>query len=232
MFQAPPAVRPEAAAPTGGEFTQFFKPTPGGSPAGPQFPSASQFPPVAPPPAPAPPQQELGEYTRMFGPGTLSGAPAPAPSAPPATPPPSYVPGGGATQAFRTSPGSVPSAAPQGPSEYTRLISVPSMPGAPQPPAAPTPPIQNPAMQMPGMQMPGTPQMGMPQMPYMQQPAAPQMPYIPQPVMPQAPPPQVAPAPPVKAPASNSANRVLIAIFCLLAFLAGGIVVYLLARRG
>ena len=82
------------------------------------------------------------------------------------------------------------------------------------------------------MQMPGTPQMGMPPMPYMQQPTAPQMPYIPQPVMPQAPPPQVVPAAPVKAHASNSANFVLIAIFCLLAFLAGGIVVYLLARRG
>jgi hypothetical protein len=73
--------------------------------------------------------------------------------------------------------------------------------------------------------------MGMPQMPYMQPPAAPQMPYIPQPVMPQVTPPQVV-APPVQAPARNPANVLLIVIFCLLAFLAGGIVVYLLARRG
>jgi hypothetical protein len=65
----------------------------------------------------------------------------------------------------------------------------------------------------------------------MQAPVAPQMPYIPQPVMPQVAPPQAAAAP-AKASGNNPANLVLIAIFCLLAFLAGGIVVYLLAHRG
>jgi hypothetical protein len=86
-------------------------------------------------------------------------------------------------------------------------------------------------MQMPGMpQMPYMQQPAMPQMPYMQQPAAPQMPYVPQPVIPQVTPPQVVVAP-VQAPASSSTNVVLIAIFCLLAFLAGGIVVYLLVRH-
>jgi hypothetical protein len=67
-------------------------------------------------------------------------------------------------------------------------------------------------------------------MPYMQQPAVPQMPYIPQPVIPQVTPPQVVVAP-VQAPSKSSTNVLLIAIFCLLAFLAGGIVVYLLVRR-
>src|ERR1019366_6000277 len=77
MFQAPPSPPPPAGhtLPKGGEFTEFFKPSPGGVPAGPRFPSASQFPQAAPPPAPPPPQQESGEYTRMFGPGALSGAP-------------------------------------------------------------------------------------------------------------------------------------------------------------
>jgi len=84
--------------------------------------------------------------------------------------------------------------------------------------------------------MPGMPQVGMPQMPYMpqpsmpQQPAMPQMPYMPQPAMPQMAPPQVTIAP-VAAPAVKSSNTLLIVIFCLLAFLVGGIVVYLLVRR-
>ena len=79
--------------------------------------------------------------------------------------------------------------------------------------------------------------MGMPQMPYMQppampqQPATPQMPYMPQMAIPQMAPPQVK-APPVTVPAAKSSNTLLIVIFCLLAFLAGGIVVYLLVRRG
>jgi hypothetical protein len=83
--------------------------------------------------------------------------------------------------------------------------------------------------------MPGMPQMGMPQMPYMQppampqQPARPQMPYMQPPPIPQMAPPQVTIAP-VAAPVVKSTNTLLIVIFCLLAFLAGGIIVYLLAR--
>ena len=90
------------------------------------------------------------------------------------------------------------------------------------------------------------PQMGMPQVPYMQQPAMPQMPYMPQSSMPQQPampqmpyiqppampyvaPPQVTLAP-VSVSAPKSSNTLLIVIFCLLAFLAGGIIVYLLVR--
>ncbi len=89
--------------------------------------------------------------------------------------------------------------------------------------------------------MPGMPQMGMPQMPYVAQPAMPQMPYVAQPAVPQQPAmphmpyvPQVAvpqvTLPPVSAPAGKSSNTLLIVIFCLLAFLVGGIVVYLLVR--
>jgi hypothetical protein len=78
-------------------------------------------------------------------------------------------------------------------------------------------------------------QMGMPQMPYMQppampqQPVMPQMPYMAAPQMPQMAPPQVAMAP-VPAPAAKSPNLLLIAIFCLLMFLAGGFIVYLLVK--
>jgi hypothetical protein len=85
--------------------------------------------------------------------------------------------------------------------------------------------------------MPGMPQMGMPQMPYMPQPpmpqppAMPQMPYAQPPAMPQMAPPRVT-IPPPSTPAGKSSHTLLIVIFCLLAFLAGGIVVYLLARRG
>ena len=74
------------------------------------------------------------------------------------------------------------------------------------------------------------PQMGMPPMPYMQPPAMPQQPATPQmPYMPQMAMPQVT-VQPVPAPAVKSSNTLLIVIFCLLAFLAGGIVVYLLVR--
>jgi hypothetical protein len=71
--------------------------------------------------------------------------------------------------------------------------------------------------------------MGIPQMPAMpQQPVMPQMAYAPPP-MPQMAPPQ-AMVPPATVPAPKSSNTLLIAIFCLLAFLAGAIVVYLLVR--
>jgi hypothetical protein len=54
------------------------------------------------------------------------------------------------------------------------------------------------------------------------------MPSMQPPAMPQMAPPQST----VPAPASKPSNTLLIVIFCLLAFLAGGIVVYLLTRRG
>jgi hypothetical protein len=77
---------------------------------------------------------------------------------------------------------------------------------------------------------------GMPQMPYVQPPAISQQPVMPQmaytpPQIPQMAPPQVT-VPPVSGPAGAPTNILLIVIFCLLAFLAGGIIVYLLVRRG
>lgn len=74
--------------------------------------------------------------------------------------------------------------------------------------------------------------MAMPQMPQMpmgmpQPPAMPPMPQAPQ--APQVAMPQLAVGAPARG--AGSSNTLLIVIFCLLAFLAGGIVVYLLARR-
>lgn len=87
--------------------------------------------------------------------------------------------------------------------------------GAPPPQSAPLG-VGVPQFQMP--QMPPAPQM--PQMPPM-----PQAPPMPQFQMPQAPPVQ---APPVKAPASNI---LLIAIFCVLAFIAGIVVMVLVMKK-
>jgi hypothetical protein len=95
------------------------------------------------------------------------------------------------------------------------------MPGMPQ---VYMPPPQMPQVYMPQPQMP---QMGMnPAMP--PQPGMPQVSYAPPP-MPQVTPPQVT-VPPVAVAAPKSSNTLLIVIFCLLAFLAGAIVVYLLVK--
>src|SRR5439155_19972094 len=133
---------------------------------------------------------------------------------PASTPPPAssnaYGQGGGATQAFTVNQSATPASGAQGPSEYTRMISAPSnlgpLPGA-MPPAAP---------------ISGMPQMGSPSV---LKPSAPPLPAMPQ----VAPPPVAAPA---GVPAGKSPNMLLIVIFCLLAFLAGGVVVYLMVRRG
>jgi hypothetical protein len=61
-------------------------------------------------------------------------------------------------------------------------------------------------------------------------PAKPQIPAMAAPAIPQIAPPKVT-APPVSAPAAESLNVLLVVIFCLLAFLAGGVVVYLLMRH-
>ena len=55
------------------------------------------------------------------------------------------------------------------------------------------------------------------------------MPAVAPPAMPKVEAPKVA-APAVSAPAGQSSNILLIVIFCLLAFLAGGVVVYLLTQ--
>ncbi len=210
MFQTPAPPQGGPSSPAGGEFTQFFRSAPGGTPSAPQFPSASQFPQAAATPAAPPRQAEPGDYTRMFGTvGSID--PTPQAPVPPPAPPNAY--GGGATQVFAVNQPATPASGAQGPSEYTRMISTPSnlgsLPGA-IPPAAP---------------ISGMPQMGAPSVPM---PPAPQPPAMPQ----VAPPPVAVPAAPAGVSAGKSPNIVLIVIFCLLAFLAGGVVVYLVVRRG
>jgi hypothetical protein len=231
MFQSSsPASQASKSGPEGqqsGEFTRFFH-APPGTPQGPQLPSTSGFPaPLQRAPTPAAPAGRPGEFTQMFGrPSVGPEVPQAAPS-PPSSPPPRSFGGSSATQAFSvpTTP-QAPRAAPQGPSEYTRMMSTPSNVA---PPVAPqtTP---GGAPQIPQMLQPGMPQM--PQPPYVPQPVIPQpnvqQPYLPQPVIPQ---PQIArPQPAAPAPAPSS-NLLLIVIFCLLAFLVGGFVVYLLVRH-
>ncbi len=148
----------------------------------------------------------------MFGTGALAD-PAPQSPAPPPPPSNAYGPGGGATQAFAVNPSASSAGAPQGPSEFTRMISTPANLAPPPggvPPAAP---------------IPGMPPMGFAGVPMPTAPAPPPMPQVAAPALP-------APAPPAGVSAGKSANILLIVIFCLLAFLAGGVVVYLIVRRG
>jgi hypothetical protein len=175
MFQSPAPAR-EENQPRGGEFTRFFNAPPPET-QGPPLPEASGF-----------------GATRV-------GEPA-------APPPPRSAAPTGATQAFAIPPAAFESPAPvaqQGPSEYTRMISLASVPGGAS--AAPPPPL--PSIAAPSA--PPIPTMAPPAFP---QPAAPKF-AAPQP-------------PPVKAPA---ANPLLIAIAFLLGFLVGGLVVFLLMRR-
>jgi hypothetical protein len=188
MFQSPAPAR-EENQPRGGEFTRFFNAPPPET-QGPPLPEASGF-----------------GATRV-------GEPA-------APPPPRSAAPTGATQAFAIPPAAFESPAPvaqQGPSEYTRMISLASVPGGASaaPPQAPGP------SHMPPMPPPPLPSI-----------AAPSAPPIPTMAPPAFPPPAApkfaAPQPPpVKAPA---ANPLLIAIAFLLGFLVGGLVVFLLMRR-
>jgi WAS/WASL-interacting protein len=225
----PPAPQQEKQA---GEFTRFFQsPGPAATPAAV---TPSPFGSAAPSTAPSAP----GGFTQMFGkPGAIPPGPVGTPAPPPAPSMMRPQGGGSATQAFSIpvqAPGPMPRAGvpqappvPQGPSEYTRMISLGgagASPGAPTGPGG-TPPLTAP----PG---PGGPQFQMPQMPQM--PAAPQMPQMPP--MPQAPPmpqfqtpqPPSVQAPAAKAPASNT---LLIAIFCVLAFIAGVVVMVLVMKK-
>src|SRR5712691_6771523 len=156
---APPAGAP-AAGP--GEFTRMFQsPTrtvsqPAPAPAGPA-PGSTQSPgeftrlfesPVAPGPLPRSPviQQPLapqtpgfsgpnraGEFTQMFGRGSLPSAPPSTPSAPPPLP-------GGATNVFAAPRPAAPSPTffvPQGPGEYTQMFAQPAPLTLGQPSAQP-----------------------------------------------------------------------------------------------
>jgi len=109
-----------------------------------------------------------------------------------------------------------------GPSEYTRMISLASIPGGPA--TAPTPPAPGPphALQMPSANMPSMPYANMPHMPGMATPTVPQPPAL------QFPMPA---APPIQAPAATTTNTLLLAIVGIAMFLAGGLIVFLLMRR-
>jgi hypothetical protein len=110
--------------------------------------------------------------------------------------------------------------APEGPSEYTRMMAAVSIPAAGAPAAPPASGFPQ-MSQMPQANMPAMPHANVPQMPGMAQPAVPRPPAAPQFSVPQAP-------ATVKAPSSNF---LLFAILGLLMFLVGGLIVFLLMRH-
>ena len=72
--------------------------------------------------------------------------------------------------------------------------------------------------------------MGMPSPSLPPRPPEPQMPAVAPPAMPKVEAPKLA-APTVATPGGQPSNILLILIFCVLAFLAGGVVVYLLMKH-
>ena len=127
---------------------------------------------------------------------------------------------GEATHVFSPPPGSIPAQGPPGPSEYTQLISRP--PAAPAQPASPKTGAAGISAPSPDLKLPPLKQ-PLPQMPM---PASPQLPPVPKsPALPE--PPKAAPLP-MEAP---TINLVMTAILCLLSFLAGGLLVFLVQRR-
>jgi hypothetical protein len=146
MFQTPahPTEQP-VAAPTSlsaskskdGEFTRFFE-TPMAQGPLPQSPAVQQ--PLAPKVPGSSGPNRVGEFTQMFGRGSMPAAPPPTPSAPP--------PAGGATSAFAVERPAAPSPAPlipKGPSEYTQMFARP----APLTFGQPSPQQQQPAQPKP-----------------------------------------------------------------------------------
>ena len=174
MFQSPAPTR-EESQPRGGEFTRFFN--------------------APPPETQGPPLPEASG----FG-ATRGGEPA-------APPPPRSAAPTGATQAFAIPPAAFESPAPvaqHGPSEYTRMISLASVPGGasaaqPQAPGSSHMPPMPPLPPLPSIAAPSAPPIPTMAPPAFPPPAAPKF-AAPQP-------------PPVKAPA---ANPLLIAIAFLL----------------
>jgi len=169
----------------------------------------------------------------MFG-RPVTGAPAPPPQAPMQSGYGSGGAGSNATSAFRAPvpAGPPPDSAQQGPSEYTQMMRAPSAsPQSPQAPQAAAGP-QSPQMQlkMPPMQMP---QVQAPQIQgaHVQPPqvhAQPPQMQMPQVSMAAVKPPQLPTEVGVKAPGPN---MLLIAIFCLLAFLVGALLMVLLLKK-
>ena len=84
--------------------------------------------------------------------------------------------------------------------------------------------------QMPYVQTPQMPYVQQPQMPYVQMPQAPQVPQMQMPGAPYMQAQMNVPQPGAGAPASKP-NWLLIGIFCLLAFIAGAFIVYLIVHK-
>jgi hypothetical protein len=129
MFQSPQRSTPQPApVPTGpapsststpGEFTRFFE-TPVAPGPLPQSPAIQK--PLAPQPPGSGGVNRVGEFTQMFGRGSVPSAPPPPPSAPPPV-------ASGATNAFAVPRPASPPAAPiipRGPSEYTQMFAQPA----------------------------------------------------------------------------------------------------------
>ena len=248
MFDAqnlPPAPK-KPAEEQGGEFTRFFKP--GSVPATPE---PARFPPPQPA-TPSSPMQPAGDFAESFWrqfrtPRDRLSREAPTGVFSAAPPPPS-----GMSSPPSGVGGPPPVQLPPGESEYTRMIKRPQGigsegAGAPGTPAGGGAPAA-PGMGMPQMQMPG----GMPmvQGPQMQAPQfnasgpsfqgghlqGPQA-HVAPPQM-QAPKLQAAPMPAIPAMAAPpvpkgglSTQTILIGIIVLLAFLFGGLIVFLLVRK-
>lgn len=206
---------PPPSAPKQGAFTQMFQNPPAAQPQRQEPETGGEFthffgnPKEAPMPPPAQPSQP-GGYTQMF-------------SSAPVAPPQVHGPSSGATNVFAAPAASGPEV-PQGPSEYTRMMSRPQgLPGAESGSAAPGTPA--------GMAMPGMPQV--PQIPHVagmpsySAPRAPQMPT--RPPMPVAP--RVPQMPQTQVPKGPISNTALIVGICVLAVAALGLVLFLLLRH-
>ncbi len=152
MFQSPAVSEsgggkytPPAGPAPAGEFARMFEQPFGSTGSSASRPAAVPLPPA---PAPVPQSPGGGDFTRMFG---VQGGP-PSAEPPPMAPvsysaPRSGTHAGEATRIFQAPPSQpVPSAAPSGPSEFTRMFSAPApapvaeAPVTPQPPFAPAPP--------------------------------------------------------------------------------------------
>jgi hypothetical protein len=128
MFQAPSPPRPQAAPakPTGGEFSQLFKASSGAMPAGPQFLRRPSFPQTAPRANSASSTPGTGRIHAHVRSGVAGRRRSTCACAIERTA--NSYGRGQRYPGVPRSPGAPPAASPQGPSEYTRLISVSRQP--------------------------------------------------------------------------------------------------------
>jgi len=191
---------------------------------------------MAPPPPPADPFDPFGAAPRQppppmpgTGPGAGGGGYQDLLYGP-SSAGPSQMPASGSTGMFAKggpSPGPRPAPQPQGVSEYTALIQKPVL-SAGAGGAAAAPPVGHAGGGGFSMTPPAMPPMGFPPPP-----PPPPMPHLAPPPMPKLAPPPMPNLPQVKAPAAAPAegpNIILIAIFCLVSFLLGFGLCWLIKR--